>query len=395
MYLRRRLGPTLARALEQFPAVLLTGPRQSGKTTFVREEFGQGAQFLSLDDPLEREFARTDPNGFLDRYAGKRVIIDELQYVPELLPYLKVRIDRERKAYGRWLLTGSQQFQLMAGVSESLAGRVALLELLPFGLLELSTERRGSLEERIWNGGYPEPVLEPEKRDLWLRSYLQTYVERDIRQLHNIRDLRAFETFLGLGAAHHGQLLNAAQLGRDCGVSQPTVKSWLGLLEATYILLQLQPYHESFGKRIVRSPKPLFLDSALVCHLTRQPSAESAIAGAMGGALFEGWVISEALKVFVARGLEPELYFWRSHDGIEIDLLLRIRTKLQAIEIKLTATPSRGHLAPLERFRDLAGRKAASAGVLVCRVKAATALPLGHVALPWQEFPEWLEKELG
>ncbi len=398
MYFPRLLGDPLRRILEQFPAVLITGPRQSGKTTFLLEEFGQDADYVTFDDPLERSFAISDANGFLDRFEG-RVILDEIQYVPELLPYLKIRIDRDRRrgenqGNGRWLLTGSQQFQLMANVSESLAGRIALLELPPFSLLEASEEHRGGLPDIVWNGAYPDPALYPEKRDAWLPSYLRTYVERDVRQLSNIQDLRSFETFVARCAARHAQELNMAALARDSGVSQPTIKTWTGVLEASYLALVLRPYLENFGKRIVRSPKLYYLDSALACALTRQPSAGAALAGSMGGALFEGLVVSEAYKVFALRGQPADLYFWRSHDGLEVDLLIRIGVRLYPVEIKLTATPSSGHLRPLERFKTLAGSLAAETGILVCRVPETKRLPSNNLAMPWSGFPAWLAGRL-
>lgn len=394
MYVPRGLAPTLANALAQFPAALVTGPRQSGKTTFLLEEFGRGARYLTLDDPLERSFASSDPNGFLDRFPEERIVLDEIQYAPELLPYLKIRIDQDRRRNGRWLLTGSQQFQLMANVSESLAGRIALLELLPFSLLETREVRSADLADVVWNGSYPDPALYPEKRDLWIASYIQTYVERDVRQLLRVQDLRTFETVLALCAARHGQELNAADVARAAGVSQPTVKTWTSLLEAAYIVRLLPPYFENFGKRIVKSPKLYFLDSALVCALTRQPGREAALAGAMGGSLFEGLIVSEAHKVFALQGKRPDLYFWRSHDGLEVDLVLRLPGGLMPVEIKLTATPTLKHAEVLRRFRDLAGAEAAPGGVLVCNVKERVALPSGNLALPWSEFPEWLGREL-
>jgi predicted AAA+ superfamily ATPase len=394
VYVPRSLAPTLAAALGQFPSVLVTGPRQSGKTTFLLEEFGHGARYLSLDDPLERDFARTDPNGFLDRFGEARVVLDEIQYAPDLLPYLKIRIDRNRQAHGRWLLTGSQQFQLMANVSESLAGRIALLELLPFSLLETAGARSLDLPSMIWNGSYPEPALAPEKRDLWIASYIQTYVERDVRQLLNVQDLRTFETVLGLCAARHGQELNVADIARSAGVSQPTVKTWISLLEAAYILRLLPPYFENFGKRIIKSPKVYFLDPAIVCALTRQPGAEAALAGAMAGSLFEGLVIAEAYKVFALRGKRPDLHFWRSRDGLEIDLILRLGQELIPVEIKLTATPTLKHAELLGRFKALAGAEA-SEGVLVCSVPERRPLPGNNVAIPWQEFPHWLAERVG
>jgi hypothetical protein len=394
VYRPRLLRKTLERALRQFPAVLITGPRQSGKTTFLREEFGRGARYATFDDPLEREFARSDPEGFLDHFGEATAILDEVQYVPELFQYLKIRIDRERRRNGRWILTGSQQFGLMAGIGESLAGRITLLDLLPFSLLETGRKRTADLASVVWHGSYPEPALFPEKRDLWLSSYLRTYVERDVRQLHNVQDLRAFETFVALCAARHGQELSQAALARAAGVSQPTVKTWAGVLEAAYLAFLLRPYFENFGKRIIRSPKLYLFDSALACALTRQPSAEAALAGAMGGALFEGLIVGEAVKVFAVEGQRPDLYFWRSHDGLEVDLLLRRGDRLIPIEIKLTATPTPRHLRPLEKFRQIAGR-AAEGGLLVCRVAERRALPHGDLALPWREFPAWVREQIG
>lgn len=394
MYVPRLLAPSLSEALVQFPSVLVTGPRQSGKTTFLLEEFGRGARYVSLDDPLERSFAVADPNGFLDRFPEERVILDEIQYGPDLLPYLKIRTDRDRHRYGRWLLTGSQQFQLMANVSESLAGRIALLELLPFSLLEIMETLRPDLASLIWNGSYPEPALQPGKRDLWISSYIQTYIERDVRQILKVQDLRTFESVLGLCAARHGQELSLSDVARGVGISVPTVKSWVHLLEAAYILRLLPPYFENYGKRIIKSPKLYFLDSALVCALTRQPGPDAALAGAMGGPLFEGLIVSEAFKVFALLGRRPDLYFWRSQEGLEVDLVLRLPSGLVPIEIKLTATPTLKHAEVLTRFRSLAGGDAAPQGVLVCRTGERISLPGGNLALPWQEFPGWLRKRI-
>jgi len=393
-YLPRLLTGPLEKALTGFPAVLVTGPRQSGKTTLLREELGEGAGYVTFDDPLEREFARSDPEGFLDRFRGRRAILDEVQYVPELFQYLKIRIDRERRANGRWVLTGSQQFGLMARITESLAGRVAILELLPLSLLELPEAERLDLAQEIWLGGYPDPRLHPDRRDLWMSAYVQTYVERDVRQLHNVQDLRAFETFVALCATRHGQELNMASLSREAGISQPTVKAWLGALEAAYLVHLLPPYFESFGKRVVKSPKLYLADPGLACTLTRQPSPDAALAGAMAGALFEGWVVGEAVKAFAATGRRPELYYWRSHAGFEVDLLLRLADRLVPVEIKLTATPTSRHVQPLERFGRLAGEAAAREGIVVCRVPERRPLPHGHLALPWQEFPGWVSEGL-
>jgi len=390
MYVERHLTAVVTQALGQFPCVLVTGPRQAGKTTFLLKTFGDQAAYVSFDDPLERGFALADANGFLNRFDRRMVILDEIQYVPELLPYLKMQIDRNRSETGRWLLTGSQQFQLMKNVSESLAGRVAIFDLLPFSTVEYQPAAGRQLEIQLWWGGYPQVVLQPGIRDAWMRGYTQTYIERDVRQLQNVRNLRAFEAFLTVAAARHGQLFNTAALSRDLGITLPTVKAWAGVLEASYITCFVSPYFKNFGKRLTKTPKLYFLDSGLVCYLTRQPDAAAVLAGPMAGALFEGLVIAETIKVMAIKGRRPDLYFWRSHDGLEMDLILVLGGRCQPVEIELTATPTVKHLEPLNRFKALAGADAAATGVLVCRVDKPTPLPNGNLAIGWQDFAAWL-----
>jgi predicted AAA+ superfamily ATPase len=391
MYVKRLLKSALLKALKGFPAVLITGPRQTGKTTFLRQELGEACAYVTFDDPVECELAIADPRGFLARFRSRRVILDEIQYATGLLPYLKMAIDKD-EAPGSFVLTGSQQFELMAGVSESLAGRVAIFDLLPFSTLENRPEDLGAA---LWQGGYPKPALTPEVRDIWVRSYLRTYIERDVRLLSNVKDLQLFQTFCGLGAARHAQELNISRLAREAGVSEPTAKSWIGILETCYIMRRLRPFFKNYGKRLVRSPKLYFVDPALVCHLTRQPSAEATLAGAMGGAIFEGFIISEAAKVFAMAGKEADLFFWRTHDGLEVDLIVRIGTSLYPIEIKLTATPSLKHTEAINRFKSLTGAEAAEEGIVVCRVEDTVSLPGGNLALPWHRFPGWLQARLG
>jgi len=361
-----------------------------GKTTLLIHEVGKTAEYVSLDDPLERSFALSDPNGFLDRFGEKPVILDEIQYVPEIFPYLKIRIDRDRKRIGKWILAGSQQFQLMKNVSESLAGRIAFLELLPFSLLENGRKRSLGLESVIENGGSPEPSLFPEKRGLWVRAYIQTYLERDVRQLQNVKDLRTFELFMGLAAASHGQLFNAASISRQCGVSLPTIKAWSGVLEASYLCLFLPPYFKNYGKRLTKTPKFYFIDPAIACTLTRQPSGPAALSGAMGGALFEGLMVNEALKVFALKGKRADIFFWRSHDGLEVDLILGIGGRLYPVEIKLTSTPTFKHTEPLNKFKALAGKDGGEEGLLVCRIEKSTPLPFKNLAISWRYFPKWI-----
>ncbi len=384
----RGLRTTLLRQLESFPAVLVTGSRQAGKTTLLQTELGGRADHVSLDDPLERAFALEDPNGFLDRFQ-RPLILDEIQHAPELLPHIKLRVDRGRS--GRFILTGSQHLPLMAGVSESLAGRVAVLDLLPFSQLEHAPD---TLEEAIWCPRFPEPALHPGRREPWLRSFVPTYLERDVRLLRGVGDLCRFQTFLGLCAARHAQELNLSRLGREAGVSQPTARAWLSVLEATYLAHLLPPWSANLGKRLVRSPRLYLTDSGLVAYLGHQPSAEAALAGAMGGPLLEGWVVAEALKVFAMAGRRPEAFFWRSHDGLEVDLLVLTTAGICPVEVRLTATPTARHADPLTRLRALLGEGSAPTGVLVCRVAEPRPLPGGHLALPWSHFPAWIAERV-
>lgn len=388
MYIDRDLKKTFLSCTKQFPAVLITGPRQSGKSTFLKHELPH-IPYVTFDDPLNRDFALQDPNGFLDQFKGGSVVLDEIQYVPEILPYIKIRVDQNRKP-GIWLMTGSQQFQLMKGVSETLAGRIALLELLPFSLKEVESFRL-PLENILWTGLFPEPARHPAKRDLWLKSYIQTYLERDVRQVENIRNLRAFEMFVGLCAAYHSQEFHPAALSRDCGTTQPTTKAWAKVLEASFTAIVLPPFFKNYGKRVIKAPKLYFMDPGLVCYLTRQPSPEAALSGNMGGALFEGLIVDETWKCFCNRGLQPDAYFWRSHGGLEVDLIIRASGKLHPMEIKLTATPGPNHTTALNGFKQIAGKDASEQGVVVCRVKKRQALPGNNIALPWQEFSTWLD----
>jgi len=391
MYLPRRLIFPFKQALSSFPALLITGPRQSGKTTFLQHTMGNACAYISFDDPMSRDFALSDPNGFLDQFDGEPVILDEIQHVPDLLPYIKIRIDRNPDVHGKWLLTGSQQFHLMHQISESLAGRIAIMELLPFSLTELSPK---PLADVIWQGGYPVPALHSDRLRLWMSSYIQTYLERDVRQLINVHDLRAFELFINLCAANHSQTFHAAALAREAGVSQPTIKSWVGVLEAAYVVRLIPPWFKNYGKRLVKAPKLYFLDPALACALSRQPDGKAALAGAMGGALFEGLIVSEAIKAFTHAGKKPEVYYWRTRDGMEVDLLIVVGGILLPVEVKLTATPRLNHIRPLTRLCRSLGDDIRPSGVLVCQCSQQTPMPDGHIAMPWQDFSGWLESQI-
>ena len=389
MYVPRKLKDVFHQSSTLFPAVLITGPRQSGKTTFVQNELPDVA-YETFDDPLNRDFARQDPVGFLNKHGARSVILDEIQYVPEILSYIKMRIDGNRKP-GKWIMTGSQQFHLMKNVSETLAGRIAILELPPFSIAEVESDHSTHLSSVLWNGLFPEPFLYPAKRDLWIKSYLQTYLERDVRQLENIRDVRAFEIFVQMSAAHHAQEFHPATLARDCGVTQPTIQSWAKVLETSYLAIVLSPFFNNFGKRLIKAPKFYFIDPGLVSYLTRQPSAEAALAGNMGGALFEGLVVGEAWKSFTNQGLKPPIYYWRAKSGGEIDLVVQVKGKLIPVEIKLTATPSAVHARSLNQFKKLAGSEASKTGILACRVEKKTELPGNNIAIPWRELPDLIQ----
>ncbi len=345
------------------------------------------AAYCTFDDPVERDFARVDPNGFLNQFGDKQVILDEIQYCPEILSYLKMRIDHDGIP-GKWILTGSQQFHMMHHVRESLAGRIGILELPTFSLQEvLKPDTR--LKDIVWNGLYPSVHLDPARRDVWLRSYLQTYLERDVRSLENIRNLQAFENFIGLLSAFHGQEFHASRIARECGVSQPTIKAWKQVMTAGYLGLELKPFFTNYGKRLVKAPKYFLTDSALVTHLVRLPTPESSLHSSSGGAIFEGLMITEAWKAFLAKGKLPALYYWRSNDGLEIDLIIEAR-QLHLVEIKLSATPSTHHAQPIMRMQKLAGKNKFGQCLLVCRCTEKRKMPGGILALPWRDFPEWL-----
>lgn len=393
VYLDRFIAVKLKESLELFPVCIVTGARQTGKSTLLRHELPQYT-YITFDDPLQRNFAKSDPVGFLGALNDHRgIILDEIQYVPALLSYIKMDVDQNRDP-GRWVLTGSQQFHLMHTISESLAGRAILFDLAPFCYAELDESK--TLASILWTGLYPEPEQYPDKRALWLRSYLQTYLERDIRKLGNVSDLNSFESLVNVCAAKHSQELNVAALSRTTGVASLTAKKWIGLLESCYLLYLLRPFHSNLGKRIVKSAKLYFMDSALAGYLTRQPSAEAMLAGSMGGSFFEGFIVAEAVKCFYNRGKRPDLYFWRSHDGLEVDLIIQIGQRLYPIEIKSTATPKVEFMAPVNQFKKIATKASLSVadGLLVCQAPARAPLPNGNQCIPWTCFYQWLDDQL-
>jgi len=355
--IERDAAPLLRNLARGFPVLALTGPRQSGKTTLARHVFGD-KPYLSLEDFEVRQRAALDPRHFLAQLPDGAVL-DEVQRAPELFSYLQGVVD-ERAHMGRFILTGSQQFGLNERISQSLAGRVAPVQLLPLAWPELQRARLApaTMEQALYGGGYP--ALFDRRREVadpmqWLAAYTASYLERDVRQVLAVASLSLFRRFVLMCAARTGQLLNLSALAADCGVSHTTARSWLTVLEASYLVHLLPPYHRNFGKRLVKMPKLYFVDSGLLCHLLRIDSPTTLATHAMRGAIFESWVVSETLKHRFNRGLQPDLYFWRDNHGNEIDLVFEQRGALHAVEIKSGATFSPDWLATGQRWQRYTG----------------------------------------
>jgi predicted AAA+ superfamily ATPase len=357
----RTLEARIRRAADSHPVVTVTGPRQSGKTTLCRALFPE-KPYVNLELPDRREFARTDPRGFLDELPDGAVL-DEVQHVPDLLSYIQGRVDQGRVdgsgSAGEFILTGSQHFGLLDTISQSLAGRTAVLELLPLGREEVERfpDPPADLLETILHGGYPrihDRALAPAE---WLAGYVTTYLERDVRQVTNVGDLVSFQTFLRLAAGHVGQILNLSALGSACGVSHNTAKAWLSILETGYLAFRLPPLHRNLKKRLVRRPKLYFHDTGLVCYLLGITTPEQLRVHPLLGAIFECWVVSEVLKARVHRGLLPRLHFSRDHKGQEVDLVLDAGPHLVAAEVKLGKTVAPDAFRSLDAFARLAGER--------------------------------------
>lgn len=358
MYIDRAIEKTVRKASGDFPVVLVTGPRQVGKTTMLKALLTEDRRYVTLDDPLLRELAASDPALFLQRFEPP-VLIDEIQYAPGLLPYIKMRVD-ERRRNGDFWLTGSQTFHLMKGASESPAGRVGIVHLLGLSYAEISGRESapftgpGDLTGRlagakpfglnelfamIFRGGMPALYAGHPDTDVFFSSYLQTYLQRDVRSLAQVGDELTFLRFTVAVAARTGQLLNYADLARDVGVTPPTAKQWLSIMISSGIVHLLEPYFSSVLKRMIKTPKLYFLDTGLCAYLTKWTTPEALGAGAMAGAFFETWVVSEILKGYYSAGKRPPLYYYRDKDKKEIDLVIDIDGTLHPVEIRMSSNP--------------------------------------------------------
>ncbi|MFO8058882.1 MAG: ATP-binding protein [bacterium] len=364
MYVKRTLENYVKKSARQMPVILLTGARQVGKTTLLQKLKGKDRTCVTLDDPMILSLAQEDPALFMQRFPPP-VLIDEIQYAPGLLPYIKMTVDKDRKPGMIWL-TGSQQFQLMEGISESLAGRVGIINLLgfsrgealgqgdkvsPFLPFPKEVQKRARQREPltlkelfklIWRGSFPAiAIWDDVDRDLFYGSYVQTYLQRDVRDLARVGDEMSFLRFLRASAARTGQLLNMSELARDADVAPNTAKSWLSILQASGLVYLLEPYHTNVTKRVVKTPKLYFLDTGLCAYLTEWSTPETLEAGAMSGAVFETWVVAEILKSYWHNGRSAPFYFYRDKDQKEIDLLIIRDGTIYPLEIKKSATPKK------------------------------------------------------
>ena len=383
----RTLTGSLLKAAKTFPAIVLTGPRQSGKTTLLKSLFSSTHKFINLENPDVRMRAKDDPAGFLSQYSSP-LVIDEIQYIPELLSYIKTRIDEKRKP-GQWIMTGSQNFALMHNVTQSLAGRAAVLSLLPFSVSEssgaglnsisvnkwlkkislksLPEGKAGLLDKYLLRGFYPEIEANAKvDRGLWCGSYITTYLERDIRQITNVGDLNDFERFLRLCAARVGQILNLSDIAKDAGISVTTAKRWISLLEAGYQIYLLYPYYRNVGKRVVKSPKLYFTDTALCAYLLGLRDKATLYGSMYFGNLFENMVVCDFLKRFLHNGELPALYYFRSNDGLEVDIVFENSCNLNLFEVKSSMTIVPKHAASLKKMLHDLGGRIESAGVISC-----------------------------
>lgn len=390
-YLHRQIEPKVIQLVKSFPSVAITGPRQSGKSTMLTNTL-KGYKYITLDDPLTREQALSDPRFFLDS-IGEKTIIDEIQLAPGILSYIKMNIDKKRGRKGMYVFTGSQQFGMIKDLGDSLAGRIALLDLLPFSINEKKkgVNIKNTLEyfaHAALTGSYPELVVDPSiDVHSWYGSYIQTYLERDIRSIYNIGNLRDFQRFMRLLAGRCAQILNLSEFAKDLGVSVPTIKNWLSILEASRIVYLLPPYYNNLGKRITKSPKVYFTDIGVICYLTGISDKTHLLQGPMAGQLFENFCLQETIKVFFNLGRRPGLYYLRTGNNLEIDLLIEgISRSLIPVEIKLSKTPSLGMGSNITRFKEIFSSLNIQNGFIISSIDQTTPLRADLTAITLDDY---------
>ena len=393
MYIQRSLEKVIKQASGFFPVVLITGPRQVGKTTVFKNCESTSRNYISLDNVEIRERAKNDPQNFLERYRTP-LLIDEIQYAPQLFPYMKAIVDKQKKK-GMYWITGSQQFNLMANVTESLAGRVGILNLqglsqsekdktpdsvpfLPVKKILTAKEKNNikikGLFHRIWKGSYPAMFKSKDNNwNLFYDSYIQTYIERDVKQIIRISDEMLFVNFIKVLAARTSQLLNYANIASEVGINETTVKTWISILQTSGLIYLLAPYSNNLTNRIIKTPKLYFLDTGLVCHLTKWNTPETLENGAFSGSILETYVVSEILKSYWHNGVSPAIYFYRDKDKREVDIVIEENGKLYPLEIKQKSNPD---LNDIKNFSALSQfKKEIAPGGVLC--SAPTWLPLG------------------
>ncbi len=402
MYLPRTIEPHISKMNKQFPVLLVTGPRQVGKTTLLKHLASNKRTYVTLDDPNLRALAKTDPELFLQRFTPP-LLIDEVQYAPELLPYIKMHVDQHTRP-GEFWLTGSQQFHLMQSVSESLAGRIGIVNLLGLSLKEQeklaedatpflptlkhlnklnSISPPLSLQaayKKIWHGSYPAATTHHIDRDVFYSSYLRTYLERDVRDLANVQNAQVFLKFLRAAAARTGQLVNTTDMARDTGVSPVTIKNWLSILETSGIIYLLEPYSNNITSRLVKAPKLYFLDTGLCAYLTEWTTPQTLEAGAMSGAILETYIFAEILKSFWHNGKRAPIYYYRDRDQKEIDLLIIQDDIIYPLEFKKTANIANLNLSTFDVLKKF-GKEIGEGGA-ICFTNTLLPLSKTNYAIP-------------